>query len=239
MIAAGSAVRGRLPRWLGDRAGIVSEIEALLSGKRGTALAERGLATVLFTDIVGSTQRAAELGDRRWRHVLEAHGTMVRAALRSHRGREVKTFGDGFLVTFDAPASAVRCARAICDDARVLGLVVRSGVHTGECELMGDDIGGLSVHIAARVTALAGPAEVLVSRTVTELVAGSGLDFESRGARQLTGVPGSWELFAATDAGPPGARGGLRAISTARVRPRPRASPRTCRSRVSPAGTKQ
>jgi class 3 adenylate cyclase len=184
--------------WSGDMPPIVEEIEEFLTGTRRGPEAKRVLATVLFTDIVGSTEHAAELGDQHWRDLLQRHDALVRDALTRHRGHEVKALGDGFLATFDGPARGIRCARAIRDGARELGLDVRSGLHTGECELMGEDIGGLGVHIAARVAALARPSEVLVSRTVTDLVAGSGIAFESRGEQQLKGVPGAWELFEAT-----------------------------------------
>jgi class 3 adenylate cyclase len=150
---------------------------------------------VLFTDIVGSTERAVEVGDARWRELLQRHDAMVRTELARHGGREIKTVGDGFLATFDGPARAIRCARAILRDARGLGLEVRAGIHTGECELIGEDIGGVGVHIGARVAGLAEPSEVLVSRTVTDLVAGSGIEFEPRGLQQLKGIPGEWALF--------------------------------------------
>jgi len=161
---------------------------------------DRVLATVLFTDVVGSTQKAAELGDARWKALLERQNTAVRALLARYRGNEVKTMGDGFLATFDGPARAVKCAQAICDAVKPLGLQVRAGCHTGEIELMGDagaDVGGIAVHIGARVGALAGPSEVLVSSTVKDLVAGSGLTFEDRGDHELKGVPGAWRLYAA------------------------------------------
>jgi class 3 adenylate cyclase len=185
--------------WVGEMARIVEEIEEFLTGARHDPEPERALATVLFTDIVGSTERAVRLGDRAWRDLLERHDAMVRDALARHRGREVKTIGDGFLATFDGPARAIRCACAIRGNARGLGLDVRAGLHTGECELIGDDIGGLGVHIGARVAALALPSEVLLSRTVTDLVAGAGLSFEPRGTHELKGVPGMWELFAVAD----------------------------------------
>jgi pimeloyl-ACP methyl ester carboxylesterase len=181
--------------WVGDLEPVVEEIEEFLTGTRRAPEPERALATVLFTDIVGSTERAAELGDARWRDLLERHDAMVRTELARHRGKEIKTVGDGFLATFDGPARAIRCACAIRDSARGLGLDIRSGIHTGECELIGGDIGGIGVHIGARVAALAAPSEVLVSRTVTDLVAGSGIGFESRGEQQLKGVPGEWALF--------------------------------------------
>ena len=173
--------------WHHDMPPIVEEIEEFITGERREPEPERALATVLFTDIVGSTERATQLGDSRWRALLQRHDTMVRGALTRHRGHEVKALGDGFLAMFDGPARAIRCARAIRDDARELGLDVRSGLHTGECELMGDDIGGVAVHIAARVAALASPSEVLVSRTVTDLVAGSGIAFESAGSTAAEG----------------------------------------------------
>ena len=154
------------------------------------------LATVLFTDIVDSTRTAAELGDQRWREVLEGHHRAVSDALGRHDGREVKSTGDGFLATFSGPARGIRCAREILDGSEQLGIRVRAGIHTGECEVMGDDIGGIGVHIAARVSALAGPGEVLVSRTVKDLVAGSGIEFDDRGAHELKGVPDTWDLHA-------------------------------------------
>ena len=158
---------------------------------------DRMLATVLFTDIVGSTGKAIELGDRRWTELLERHNATVRAFIARYRGQEVNTAGDGFLATFDGPARAVRCAQGICEAVRPLGLEVRAGCHTGEIELLGADVGGIAVHIGARVGALAGPSEVLVSSTVKDLVAGSGLVFEDRGEHELKGVPGSWHLYSA------------------------------------------
>jgi class 3 adenylate cyclase len=151
---------------------------------------------VLFTDICKSTERAAELGDSRWRQLLERHDGLVRQALNRHRGREVKRTGDGFLATFDGPARAIRCAASIAEGVHQLGIEVRSGLHTGECEVMNGDVGGLAVHIGARVMGSAGPSEVLVSSTVKDLVVGSGIDFEDRGTRELKGVPGEWRLFA-------------------------------------------
>jgi class 3 adenylate cyclase len=158
--------------------------------------ADSVLATVLFTDIVESTQRAALLGDARWRDLLDQHHAVVRRNLTRFRGREVKTTGDGFFAFFDGPARGVRCACAIADEVKALGIEVRAGLHTGECEVTdGDDYSGLAVHIGARVTALAGPGEVLVSSTVRDLVAGSGLRFNDRGSQFLKGVPGAWSIF--------------------------------------------
>ena len=159
--------------------------------------ADRVLATVLFTDIVGSTEKAAALGDQRWRHLLDDHHATIRRVLARFRGREVKTTGDGFLATFDGPARGVRCACAIAEEIKPLGIEVRAGLHTGECEMMGDDVGGIAVHIGARVAALAGAGEVLVSSTVKDLVAGSGLRFGARGSQTLKGIPGEWQIFAA------------------------------------------
>jgi pimeloyl-ACP methyl ester carboxylesterase len=171
-----------------------AEIHEFLTGTRYAPEPERMLATVLFTDIVDSTRTAAELGDARWRSLLEQHQRVVRDSLERFHGREVKATGDGFLATFDGPARGVRCAREILEESDV---PVRAGLHTGECEVMGDDIGGIAVHIAARVSALAGASEVLVSRTVKDLVVGSGLEFSERGAQELKGVPDRWDLYAA------------------------------------------
>jgi class 3 adenylate cyclase len=175
------------------------EIQEFLTGTRSAPEPERILSTVLFTDIVDSTRTASELGDHRWREVLEGHQRTVREALKRYSGREVKSTGDGFLATFDGPARAIRCAREILDSSASLGVRVRAGLHTGECEVMGDDIGGIAVHISARVSALAGPGEVLVSRTVKDLVAGSGIAFTDRGEHELKGVPDSWQLHAVVD----------------------------------------
>jgi class 3 adenylate cyclase len=158
---------------------------------------DRILATILFTDIVGSTEKAAALGDRSWRHLLEAHHAIVRRNLTRFRGREVQTTGDGFLATFDVPARGVRCACAIIDEIKPLGIEIRAGLHTGECEMIGDDVNGIAVHTGARVAALAGPGEILVSGTVKDLVAGSGLRFGDRGIQSLKGIPGEWRIFAA------------------------------------------
>ena len=172
------------------------EIAEFLTGEQPDVGDDRVLATVLFTDIVDSTRRAAEMGDRDWHALLDAHDAIVRAQLSRFRGREVNTSGDGFLAMFDGPQRAIRCAMAIRDAVQALGLEVRAGLHTGECEVRGDDIGGIAVHIGARVSALAGPNEVLVSSTLRDLVIGSGLEFEERGAYALKGVPGEWHLFA-------------------------------------------
>jgi class 3 adenylate cyclase len=178
---------------------IAGEIEQFLTGERRAPEPDRVLATVLFTDIVDSTRTAAELGDARWRELLDRHERSVRGEVERAGGRLVKSTGDGFLATFDGPARGIRSARAILDGSDQQGIRVRAGLHTGECELRGDDIGGIAVHIAARVSALAGPGEVLVSRTVRDLVAGSGLAFEARGAHELKGVPDTWELYEAVE----------------------------------------
>ena len=172
------------------------EIAEFLTGHQAEVADDRVLATVLFTDIVDSTRRAAEMGDRDWHALLDAHDAVVRSQLARFRGREVNTSGDGFLAMFDGPQRAIRCAMAIRDTVQALGIDVRAGLHTGECELRGDDIGGIAVHIGARVSALAGANDVLVSSTLRDLVIGSGLEFEDRGAHQLRGVPGEWRLFA-------------------------------------------
>jgi len=176
------------------------EIAEFLTGQQAEVAEDRVLATVLFTDIVDSTRRAAEIGDRDWHALLDAHDAIVRAQLTRFRGREVNTAGDGFLAMFDGPQRAIRCAMAIRDAVQTLGIQVRAGLHTGECEVRGDDIGGIGVHIGARVSALAGPNDVLVSSTLRDLVIGSGLDFEERGAHALKGVPGEWHLFAVASA---------------------------------------
>ena len=172
------------------------EIAEFLTGQQAEVADDRVLATVLFTDIVDSTRRAAEIGDRDWHALLDAHDAVVRSQLARFRGREVNTSGDGFLAMFDGPQRAIRCAMAIRDAVQALGIEVRAGLHTGECEVRGDDIGGIAVHIGARVSALAGPNDVLVSSTLRDLVIGSGLEFEERGAHELKGVPGEWHLFA-------------------------------------------
>jgi len=174
---------------------LLDEIEEFITGTRTQPDADRVLATVMFTDIVRSTERAAEMGDTRWRALLTDYYTAVRKELSVFRGREVNTAGDGLLATFDGPARAIRCACSVRERVRPLGLQVRTGLHTGECELIGDDIGGIAVHIGARVAATAAPDEVLVSSTVKDLVAGSKLEFVDRGAHNLKGVPGEWRLF--------------------------------------------
>jgi class 3 adenylate cyclase/esterase/lipase len=181
---------------LEDEPAYLDEVEEFMTGARRPTHVDRVLTTVLFSDIVGSTERAAEIGDRRWRIILDEHDQLVRQELQRHGGREIKTTGDGFMASFDGPARAIHCARAITSSVTELGLKVRTGLHTGECEIRGDDLGGLAVHIAARVGAAAGPEEVLVSGTVKDLVVGSGIEFEGRGEHSLKGVPGIWKLFA-------------------------------------------
>ena len=181
---------------LTDSEPMAEAIRAFLGAPRPAPDTERVLATVLFTDVVGSTDKACEVGDACWTELLEKHNTTIRALLARYRGTEVKTTGDGFLATFDGPSRAVMCAQAICEAVRPLGLAVRAGCHTGEIELLGNDVGGIAVHIGARVGALAGPSEVLVSSTVKDLTAGSGLVFTDRGEHVLRGVPGSWRLYA-------------------------------------------
>jgi pimeloyl-ACP methyl ester carboxylesterase len=182
--------------WLSDADTVLEEIEEFLTGVRHSQAPDRVLATVLFTDIVGATEKAVSLGDRRWHDLLDSHHAAVRSELARFRGREIDTAGDGFLATFDGPARAVRCACAISDKVRPLGIEIRAGLHTGECEVMGEKLGGIAVHIGARVAALSRPSEVLVSSTVKDLVAGSGLAFQDRGTQTLKGVPGEWRLFA-------------------------------------------
>jgi class 3 adenylate cyclase len=178
---------------------ILDELEEFLTGTRLDHEPDRVLATVMFTDIVASTARAAELGDRRWRDLIETHDALVRRQLERHRGRAVKTLGDGFLATFDGPARGIRCAQAIRDGVRDLGVEIRAGLHTGELEVVGEDVAGMAVNIGARVGAKAEPGEVLVSSTVTDLVVGSGLQFRERGTHELKGVPGQWRLYAVAD----------------------------------------
>lgn len=182
--------------WSPDSSLLSDEIEEFLTGARGQAEFDRVLATVLFTDIVGSTQHLARLGDHGWQELLDRHHGLVRDELRRYRGIEQDTAGDGFFATFDGPARAVRCAQRICEGVAEMGLEVRAGVHTGECERATEKLGGIAVHIGARVMAQAGPGEVFVSSTVKDLVSGSGLSFAERGARTLKGIPGMWNLYA-------------------------------------------
>jgi class 3 adenylate cyclase len=175
---------------------IFDEVAEFLTGTRPLTDIDRVLVSVLFTDIVGSTERAASLGDQRWRSLLDRHDQIVREQLRIFRGREVNTTGDGFVASFDGPARAIRCGQVIIDATRALGIELRMGLHTGECEVRGNDLGGLAVHIAARIGSLASPNEVLVSSTVKDLVVGSGIEFNDRGEHVLKGVPGSWKLYA-------------------------------------------
>ena len=181
--------------WAGNTDEIIDEVEEFLTGARSPREADRVLATVLFTDIAGSTERAAQVGDARWRELIAAHHATVRRQLERHRGREIDTAGDGFFAAFDGPARAIRCACAIRDGVRALDLHVRAGLHTGECELVDGKVGGIAVHIGSRVASLAEPGEVLVSSTVKDLVAGSGIDFEDRGEHRLKGIPDPWRLF--------------------------------------------
>jgi class 3 adenylate cyclase len=187
--------------WVGDQDAVLDEVEEFLTGVRQGPEPDRVLATVLFTDIVNSTERAAALGDHGWRHLLESYYGVVRRELARFRGREIDTAGDGFLAAFDGPARGIRCACTTRDAVRTLGITIRAGLHTGECEVMGDKLVGIAVHIGARVAARAEPDEVLVSSTVKDLVSGSGIDFVERGTHPLKGVPGEWRLFAAAQAG--------------------------------------
>jgi class 3 adenylate cyclase len=213
-VDAGRDIAGRIPgakfvevpgsdhhMWAGDQDALLDEIERFLSGVNSAdSDLDRVLATVLFTDIAGSTQKAAELGDHKWRDLLDAHHSRVRPLLKHYRGLEVDTAGDGFLATFDGPARGVKCAGAIVESVREIGIEIRAGVHTGECELVEDKVRGIAVHIGARVAALARPGEVLVSSTVKDLVAGSGLRFDDRGVHALKGVPDEWRLYAVVQA---------------------------------------
>ena len=182
--------------FLGDWEGLAEEVEEFLTGTRRPRDSDRVLATILFTDIVGSTEKAVEVGDRRWRELLDSHDDILRRALNRYQGRLIKTIGDGSLATFDGPARAIQAGRSIRDAMRALGLEIRAGLHTGEVELRRDDVGGIAVHIGARVAGLAEPGELLVSGSVPPLVAGSGIEFEPRGARQLKGLDGEWPIFA-------------------------------------------
>ena len=182
--------------WTGDAAPVLDEIEEFITGARGGFDAERVLTTIVFTDIVGSTQRAAALGDHHWHDLLDNHDRIVRHELERFRGREVNTAGDGFVATFTSPSVAIDCADAIVDAVRELGVEVRVGIHAGEVEVRGADIAGMAVHIGARVAAFAAPSEVLVSSTVREIVTGSRRTFTERGEHELKGVPGRWRLYA-------------------------------------------
>jgi class 3 adenylate cyclase len=184
--------------WEGDREALLDEVERFLSGVEEEIEPNRVLATLLFTDLVGSTRKAVELGDRAWQELLTKHHRVVRAQLARFRGREVDMAGDGVFATFDGPARAVRCAAAIRDGLKPLGLESRAGVHTGEIEQANGGVRGIAVHIAARISAMANGGEVLVSGTVKDIVAGSGIAFEERGEHELHGVPGAWRLFTAT-----------------------------------------
>jgi class 3 adenylate cyclase len=188
--------------WVGDADAVLGEIQQFLTGARPGPHVDRVLATILFTDIVGSTQKLSELGDAEWKETLSAHDERSRAEIERHHGTYIGSTGDGLLATFDGPARAVRCAQAIGAAIRPLGLEIRAGCHTGEVELSDGAVAGIAVHIGARVAALAGPGEVLVSSTVKDLVAGAGLEFEERGEYELKGVPGSWSLFAVASAAP-------------------------------------
>jgi pimeloyl-ACP methyl ester carboxylesterase len=182
----------------GDADALLDEIEIFLTGVRRGPEPDRVLATVLFTDIVDATKRLAEIGDHAWKEILAQHHFVVRKQLDRYRGREIDTAGDGFLAAFDGPARAVRCAQAISDGVKPLGISVRAGVHTGECEIMGEKLGGIAVHIGSRIASLATGGEVLVSTTVKDLVAGAGIRFEPRGSHTLKGIPGEWTLLAAS-----------------------------------------
>jgi class 3 adenylate cyclase len=181
--------------WFGDQDALLDEVEEFLTGARRGPDVDRVLATVMFTDIVGSTERAAAVGDRKWRDILESYYALARSEIDRFRGREIDTAGDGFLASFDGPARAVRCARAISQEVASLGIQIRAGLHTGEVEMMGEKVGGIAVHIGARVATQAPAGEVLVSSTVKDLVSGSGIQFEDRGVQALKGVPGEWHLF--------------------------------------------
>jgi class 3 adenylate cyclase len=179
-----------------DQDRLLDQIELFLRDlRREEAELERSLATVLVTDIVGSTKKASEIGDRAWRELVARHHAIVRTSLRRYRGREIDTAGDGFLAVFEGPARAMRCALQIVEAVRLLGIEIRAGLHTGEVETIGDKVAGIAIHIGSRVAAAAGPSEVLVSKTVKDLVAGGGFSFEDRGERELKGLPESWRLY--------------------------------------------
>jgi class 3 adenylate cyclase len=180
---------------LADMEAVLSDIQEFITGERPIASSDRILATVLFLDIASSTERAAALGDAVWRNLLNSYYAIVRKELARFRGNETNNAGDGFLAMFDGPARAVRCALSIALAVRQLGIEVRAGVHTGECELMGDNVGGIAIHTGARIMAKAEPGGVMVSRTVKDLVSGSGIDFQDHGVHELKGIPGEWRLF--------------------------------------------
>jgi pimeloyl-ACP methyl ester carboxylesterase len=182
--------------WAGDAEALLGEVEEFVTGVRRGPDPDRVLATILFTDIVSSTATAARLGDRSWRNLLDRHNALIRRQLERFRGQELGTTGDGFFASFDGPARAIRCARTLAESVSAIGLTIRAGVHTGECELGEGKLAGIAVHIAARIAELAGPGEVLVSSTVKDLVVGSGIDFADRNVQALKGVPGEWQLFA-------------------------------------------
>jgi class 3 adenylate cyclase len=181
--------------WVGESESVLDTIEEFLTGVRPGPAPERVLATVLFTDIVDSTKLATDMGDRRWRELLAQHEELTRRCLNRFEGREIKTTGDGFLATFDGPTRAAECARSIADEMPSLGIEVRAGLHSGEVELIGDDVGGIAVHVAARIAALAGPREVLASRTVRDLAVGSGIEFAPAGRHELKGVSDEWDIY--------------------------------------------
>jgi class 3 adenylate cyclase len=189
--------------WVGDADAILEEVQEFVTGTRSPRTPDRVLTTVMFTDIVGSTRRARTLGDRNWTHLLAGHNQMIRRELTRYGGREVKTTGDGFLITFDGPARGIRCACAIQRAGRESGLLIRIGLHTGECEVIGEDIGGLGVHIASRVAAKSDGSDVLVTSTLKDLVAGSGIRFQDRGRHSLKGVGETWRLFEVSGGGGP------------------------------------
>ena len=182
--------------WAGDTDAIVDEVEEFLTGRRGGGEPTRVVATVMFTDVVGSTERTRALGDRAWADLLEVHNARVRAELRRFGGREIDTAGDGFFASFDSPTAAIKCARAVLASVHEIGVDLRIGLHTGECDVVGDKLRGIAVHIGARVASKAGAAEILVSQTVKDLVAGSGIEFQDRGLHELKGVAGEWHLYA-------------------------------------------
>lgn len=184
--------------WTEDSESVLAEIEQFVTGTKPERAITRVLSTVLFTDIVDSTVQAVEMGDEAWRRLLDRHDTLCQRQIERHRGKHIKATGDGVLATFDGPARAIRCGQAIAEEARNIGIEIRAGLHTGEIELRGDDIGGVAVHFASRVMGYAGPNEVVASRTVKDLVAGSGLTFTTIGEKALKGIPGEWELFIAT-----------------------------------------